>query len=111
MAKLIINTATRIIHCVTTNPNPQIDATKQSLVDVADNYLIQGEWSKLLPDNVSQTPASAAEISAYKDDYDSTRDEIRTLRQTGLALFNAPTSTPELKAFLLAFRNWVKAPS
>lgn len=127
MPNLIIHTATRIIHCMTTAANPDgFDATKQTLISVADDYALQGPDRKLGLDNSTQSLASATEISAMKDDYDPGRGETRELKQAGTDLFASAQTlasstgglvaaqvramASDLKTFMVKLNNWVKAP-
>lgn len=125
MQNLIIHTATRICHVVTTTQNPTI-LTNQSLISVPDSFDLANPIWKLALDNITLLRPTQAEIDAMNDDYDPGRNEVRELKSAGTTLFQSAQTlgnstgilnnaqvrqmASDLKTFMVKLNNWVKAP-
>lgn len=105
MNKLLIHSATRMIVHLTRDNN--IAPLGFEYLTVPDNYVIAGSDKKLDTDNITQLNATLPEITIFRETTNPEIQITRNLRQAALNLYNSTTNN-ELKAFLVAFRNWVK---
>lgn len=106
MNKLIIDSSTRIIRCVTSDQSPTL-LPNETTVDVPDGFIVPGKYKKIGVDGVTVSDASQAEIDAYDDILQPRRVKKRQLISTIDTMIADGTLPAKVRTFVSNLKDYL----